>query len=63
MPNVLMMFTLEDVEKGEELVTDYCPGISDLARRQEILHEQYDIKEDVIEKNRKARTQKFSKLS
>jgi len=23
-----MIFTLEDVEKGEELVTDYCPGIS-----------------------------------
>ena len=58
-----MMFTLEDVEKGEELVTDYCPGISDLARRQTVLYEQYGIKEDIIEKNRKARTQKFSKLS
>ena len=27
------------------------------------MYEQYGIKEDVIEKNRKARTQKFSKLS
>ena len=39
LPNVLLMFALEDVAEGEELVTDYCPGIDKPERRQEILED------------------------
>ena len=37
LPNVLMMFTLEDVDKGEELITDYCPSITNPEKRKEVL--------------------------
>ena len=38
-PNVLMMFTLEDVDKGDELLTDYVSAVVDKDKRKQLLFE------------------------